>query len=250
MKIIINADDLGLCVGQNEGIKEAHTNGVVTSATLLVNGMGFDHALQMIRALPTLDVGVHLTLTLGTPVLPKDQVQSLVAETGVFKRHDLTKPLGLDEREVYAEWRAQIEKALQHHITITHLDSHHHIHLHPELFSVGCRLAREYQLPLRYVKDLFGSLEEASCKDVTLIHCDPRFYLDNITPAFFKNYTPPYPQDIWEIMCHPAHVDDWLRKNSAYHVERETELQTLTNPVVLNYLNDQGIRLAQHREVN
>jgi len=249
MKLIINADDLGLCIGQNEGIKEAHTKGIVTSATLLVNGVAFDHALEMIRTMPTLDVGVHLSLTLGIPVLAKDQVQSLIDEKGVFKRLDLTKSLTLDKREVYAEWRAQIEKALHHSIKITHLDSHHHIHLHPNLFEVACQIAKEYRLPLRYIKDFYHSFNEKSCDGVTLVHCDPRFYLDNITPTFFKNYTPPYPQDIWEIMCHPAHVDEWLRKNSSYNLAREIELQTLTDPIVLDYLNAQEIRLAQHGEV-
>jgi len=250
MKLIINADDLGLCIGQNEGIKEAHTKGVVTSATLLVNGDGFDDALKMIQELPSLSIGVHLSLTLGKPVLPKEQVQSLVDQNGVFKRHDPTKPLKLDEREVYAEWRAQIEKALKNNIKISHLDSHHHIHLHPTLFVVGCQLAREYRFALRFIKDFYFPLDETSCKDVSLIHCDPRFYSDNISPNFFKNYTPPYPQNTWEIMCHPAHVDEWLRTNSSYNFPRETELKTLTNPIVLEYLNEQGIRLVRHDEVS
>lgn len=245
MKIIVNADDFGLCIGQNEGIKEAHLNGIVTSATLLVNGTAYDHACRLIRELPNLDIGIHLTLTLGKSLLPKESVQSLVDSNGTFRKHDLTKPLKVVKDEVYHEWNAQIAKAIQSNVTVTHLDSHHHVHLHPDLFPIACRIADEHDLPLRYVSDLYGELDRNHDK-VMLIDCDTRFYMDHIKPDFFLDYKPPYPREVWEIMCHPAYVDDWLQKNSSYTTHREIELQTLTNPKTKVQLRESKIELTQH----
>ena len=68
-KIIINADDFGLCEGVNKGIVKAHTEGVLTSATLMTNMPRADEAVVLTKSLPSLGVGVHLNLTNGWPLV-------------------------------------------------------------------------------------------------------------------------------------------------------------------------------------
>ena len=67
-RLIVNADDLGLHPGINDGILRAHREGVVTSASLSSNGAAFDHAVAALRTAPDLDVGVHLTLVGESPL--------------------------------------------------------------------------------------------------------------------------------------------------------------------------------------
>ena len=83
-KLIINADDLGLSRGITDGIVLAHREGILTSASLMVNQPATEYAVEQLRCLPTLDVGIHLNLCQGSPVLPAKSVPSLVDSTGKF----------------------------------------------------------------------------------------------------------------------------------------------------------------------
>src|SRR6202043_1553754 len=80
--LIVNADDLGWTAGVNRGIAEAHRNGIVTSASLLANGVAFAGGVELARGNPRLSVGVHLNLSDGVPVAGREAVPSLVGETG------------------------------------------------------------------------------------------------------------------------------------------------------------------------
>ena len=60
---IVNADDFGADIGINRGIAEAHTSGIVTSTSLMVNMPGTEDAVELSRKLPGLGVGLHVNLT-------------------------------------------------------------------------------------------------------------------------------------------------------------------------------------------
>src|ERR1700736_6567461 len=83
--LIVNADDLGWTEGVNRGITEAHRNGIVTSTSLLANGPAFASGAEMARSTPGLGVGVHLNLSDGAPVAPRELVASLVNDEGRFE---------------------------------------------------------------------------------------------------------------------------------------------------------------------
>ena len=147
--LIVNADDLGWTEGVNQGIAEAHRNGIVTSASLLANGIAFESAVALARITPRLGVGVHLNLSDGEPTAPREKVPSLLDNQGRFSggpksllvriaRH------ALNLEEVMVEWNAQIEKALAAGFTPTHLDGHKHVHMLPGLFDVTLRLAKRH----------------------------------------------------------------------------------------------------------
>jgi hopanoid biosynthesis associated protein HpnK len=147
--LIVNADDLGLTEGNNRAVVEAHSRGILTSTSLLACGMAFDDAVARVRELPALGVGVHLTLLEGVPALPAAKVPDLVDEYGrfglsyarLFRRPALGSAL---LKQVRREWRAQIEKVLATGLPATHLDSHKHVHMHPQLLEVVLGLADEF----------------------------------------------------------------------------------------------------------
>ncbi len=67
-RIIINADDFGLCDGVNEAVAQAHSDGILTSATIMVNMPAAEKAVKIAKKLPSLGIGVHLNLTEGRPI--------------------------------------------------------------------------------------------------------------------------------------------------------------------------------------
>lgn len=146
--LIVNADDFGISEGVNKGIIEAHRRGILTSTTAMANMPAFEHAVQLARENPELGVGVHLNLTSGTPLLPPSQIPRLVRPDGRF--HTLSFVLRqltlgqLDEGQIEAELSAQVERVMSVGISPTHVDSHHHVHMHPRLQPIAIRIARCY----------------------------------------------------------------------------------------------------------
>ena len=144
--LIINADDFGLTEGVNKGIIAAHKCGTLTSATLMAGGLAWREAVALAQAYPNLGVGVHLTLSALRPVLPPEQIPSLVDKHGQFRKQFWRAPLWKKE-QVRREWRAQIQRLVDAGLQPTHLDSHHHTHIWPPLIEVAAQLAEEFGIP-------------------------------------------------------------------------------------------------------
>ncbi|HID86777.1 MAG TPA: carbohydrate deacetylase [Anaerolineae bacterium] len=149
-KLIVNGDDFGRCPGVNRGIIEAHERGILTSTTLMVNMPAADEAFALAREHPDLGVGIHLVFTAGQPILPPEQIPTLVDEEGRFlgQRTWLADLDRADSNELRAELRAQIERFRERRAP-THLDCHHFVHVYPPLFAILVELAAEYGLPMR-----------------------------------------------------------------------------------------------------
>ncbi|MFZ5476443.1 MAG: carbohydrate deacetylase [Myxococcota bacterium] len=105
MRVIVNADDLGLSGRVNDAIARCVDAGVVTSVSVLARAPLFGEAVAMLRARPDVSVGVHLDLT---------EFSSL----GRFA----------PAARVAAEWRDQLARVRDAGLDVTHLDSHQHVH--------------------------------------------------------------------------------------------------------------------------
>ena len=137
-RLIVTADDVGLHPGMTEGAIRAHREGIVTACSISANGVAFDDAVARLREVPSLEVGVHLTLveeralTTGQP-MPLNYIRF------VFSR-----------KNVESELRAQIERVLSTGLPVTHLNGHQHLHAWPSVFVLVERLAGEYGI--RYIR--------------------------------------------------------------------------------------------------
>ena len=148
-RLIVNADDYGLSPGVNAGVLAAHRDGLVTSATTMIN---MPWAVDGIAAAPpSLALGLHLNLTTGAPSAAPARVPSLLGADGAFLRLDrLLLRLGLGqvrEGDLEREIAAQLERAVRTGAALDHLDGHHHIHLHPRVLPIALRLAAAYGVP-------------------------------------------------------------------------------------------------------
>jgi predicted glycoside hydrolase/deacetylase ChbG (UPF0249 family) len=146
--LIVNADDFGLGPGINAGIARAATEGILTSVSVMANGPALVDAVALLPAWPHVSPGVHLALVGGRPVCPPVEVPSLVDREGRFPagyRQLVQRFLrgGVRPSEVYREWSAQARLLRERGVTLTHLDSHQHLHVLPGLLPIALRVARE-----------------------------------------------------------------------------------------------------------
>jgi chitin disaccharide deacetylase len=147
-RIIVTADDLGLAPEVNAAVETAHRAGVLTAASLMVGERAMPEAVEIARRNPRLAVGLHLTLTDGTPVLPPERIPALVRPDGRFR--DDMAGLGLAlarsgaaRAQLRAEIAAQFAAFLATGLDCDHLNAHKHFHLHPVIAAIAFRAARE-----------------------------------------------------------------------------------------------------------
>ena len=258
-RLIVNSDDYGRSPDISRGIREAHLHGVVTSTTCMMNipTTAADIAVAL-KETPTLRMGVHLVLTTGKPVLPREATSSLTDENGNFFKYTpfIEHLPSLDLDEVKAEWHSQVEafvKAAGR--KPTHLDSHHHSScFSAELFHAMLELAKEYDCAIRFpfTDNIMSELEETSKQVPGLIkEFNPHrpdcfvfdFYDEGATHEALLNIINNLKDGTTEIMCHPGHVDDAFVNESVYNRQRERELKILTDPCIKKAIQANGIEL-------
>jgi hopanoid biosynthesis associated protein HpnK len=137
----VNADDFGLSVSVNAAVIRAHREGILTTASLMVNEPGFTEAVALAKENPKLGVGLHLTLLHGHAALPAEQIPGLVNTRGEFSN----SPVGVGmayyfkpslREQLRAEIRAQFQKFHAAGLKLDHVNGHLHLHLHPTVFKI------------------------------------------------------------------------------------------------------------------
>ena len=276
--LIVNADDFGLSSAINRGVIQAHLDGIVTSTTLVAVGGAFSEAVSLLQAHPRLGVGLHLTLVGEKPLLGQQVIPTLVDAEGrlpghalEFAKQLLAGRIRLDE--VGKELEAQIQRAREHGIALSHLDSHQHLHMLPGIFSLVLDLAKKYQIPaLRLPREplsvaglLRGNQPARSGIQAVLWGlCQLAARRQVVAPDHFRGFasggrltqevllsllkTLPK-RGITELMCHPGLGEE----NSPYaqwNYRHGDELEALTSPEVRDLLNGMGVRLLSFRELS
>lgn len=253
MKLIVNGDDFGFSPGQNQGILKAHREGILTSTTALANGAYLEEGLKEASRYPGLGIGVHLTLDLGRPVLSPQAVPSLVDERGCFRKHPEHLKIDLDPEQLLQEWTAQIERIKSLGVTPTHLDGHHHLHLHRDVIGITLALAERYDLPIRYLPLYHGEEERDLIrkKEIKILHGLADFYRDSVSEDYFLHFRSNHDfqeEALVELMCHPAYMDDIIYTRSSYNIHRVKELVVLTSESVQAAMRNQNIQLGNVRD--
>jgi predicted glycoside hydrolase/deacetylase ChbG (UPF0249 family) len=227
--LIVNADDFGMSAGINRGVIEAHENGIVTSASLMVRWDDVVGAAAYARDHPGLDVGLHVdlgeqTVQLGAEITLYEVV---AVEDAAAVRVEVTRQLSM--------FRALVGR------DPTHLDSHQHVHREEPVRSILDEIARALGLPLRertphvqFCEDFYGQGDMGEPKPgrVKVKHLLKLF--QSLPPGFT------------ELGCHPGYDDGLL---TMYRSEREQEVRTLTDRRVRAALADLEIQLASFRDV-
>jgi hypothetical protein len=143
--LVFAADDLGRTESVNSAVMDAFDHGILTSASLMAGGEGFRDAVKLLRQRHGLAVGLHITLCDGMSVLSNADIPDLTCPLGHLSESaaatwiKLYRKSVLDQAE--KEIEAQFNRLEGEGINPDYVDGHHHIHMHPGLFSSVCRIA-------------------------------------------------------------------------------------------------------------
>lgn len=276
LNLIVHADDLGLSESVNEGIVQAHLNGVVTSASVMANGMAFEHAVRLCQSIPTLDVGIHLTLVGEKPLTKPDHVLSLMGSRGrlhhhatSFMKNYITGRIRI--AEVQAELEAQIKAVLSRGLEVSHLDGHQHLHVLPQILNVTLKLASKYKIPgirlpferprfymARRVNGASRFLQLLSLNAFCQLakkKCAPWtdsfvgfYFAGNLNKSNLRTVLENLPRrGTCELMCHPG-IDDPATRYGEWGYHWSDELEALLDPRITDWIREKGIHLISYRE--
>lgn len=219
---IINGDDFGASHGINQGIIKAHCDGVLTSASLMVDTAGAEEAARLSLHNPKMSIGLHVVFTSETwePLIDFD-----------------SKNECRDELE--RQWNRFCNLTGK---TPTHLDAHHNIYRDVRLTSLFVEWAQLKTIPLRehsqvrYFSEFYGQW-------------DGETHYEQISEdSLCLMLQTKIGAGITEICCHPGYDDeDYV---TAYSIEREVELKTLCSPVVQKAFTELGIELISYYDYN
>ncbi len=282
-KLIVNADDFGLSSGVNRAVEKAWQEGILTQASLMPGGTAFEEAVEIARRNPGLQVGLHLTLAQGVPVMPPEKIPGLVASNGCF--HDNPVSVGMKlffdptiRMQLRCEIEAQIRKIRDTGLRLTHLDGHLNIQMHPTVFTLlselmpvhgisSFRITRERLFEnLRYDRSrflgktveriIFGALS-ANAEPVLEKHgikhaAEVKGVLNSgsMTEDYLLSILGRLDEGTTEIYFHPGLLPDTEISRRMPDYLHEKELEALLSPAVKKRLEELDITLCNYRGDN
>jgi hopanoid biosynthesis associated protein HpnK len=284
-RLIVNADDFGLTAGVNRGIVEAHSGGIVTSSTLMANASALDDAIRVAASRPELSLGCHVVLVDGAPVLDSRQVSTLVnsKRDGQFEEGIASFLLRvlrgqIDAGQVEAEVTAQIRKLQAAGVQVSHVDTHKHTHIFPQILRPILRAARA--CGVQAIRNPFGRVAFSQIANrpglwkrygqVRMLNAWAAGFAQTVAAAgmsttdgslgimatgsmddgMLRLILGNLPQGTWELVCHPGHNDDALQQvRTRLRDSREVELRLLTSAAARECLTHGGVQLISYHDL-
>ncbi|HTR40347.1 MAG TPA: hopanoid biosynthesis-associated protein HpnK [Pseudomonadales bacterium] len=269
-RLVVNADDFGLSRSVNEAVIRAHREGILTTASLMVNEPGFDEAVKLAKDNPMLGVGLHLTLLHGHSALAHDKIPGLVNPRGEFSN----SPVGVGMKYFFdsdlldplrAEIQAQFDKFRSTGLVFDHINGHLHLHLHPVIFKIlmddsekfdirrlrftrDC-LARSWKMSKGYlfyrvshaaIFDWLSSQARETLKQKSIKHTQITFGLlqdGRVDEDYVLKLLPELPPGDSELYSHPS-LDKFRH-----------EFEALISPRVCEQVKKLGIQLIRYQDL-
>jgi predicted glycoside hydrolase/deacetylase ChbG (UPF0249 family) len=206
----------------------------------MAGGGAFDDAVRLAMENPSLDIGVHVVLV-GLPGFPQT-----VAE--------LVRAVALRRVRLYDEIASQVRKILDTGLPVTHMDTHKHTHLLPQVLDAVARVSEDFRIP--WVRRPFGPLKAFSPGVLRRRGCRTTDHFAGFritgkfdTPALAALIRA-LPPGSTEFMCHPGRCTGELRAaRTRLKESRERELRALTSPEVRQAIEESGVRLVSFRDL-
>jgi hopanoid biosynthesis associated protein HpnK len=272
--LVVCADDFGRNIAVNEAVEQAHRDGILTVASLMVGAPAAADAVARAKSIPSLGVGLHLVLADGDPILPPAEVPALIGADGAFDPNMVRAGFRFyfspaARRQLAAEIRAQFDAFRATGLELDHVNGHKHVHLHPTVARLVVEIGRDYGMravrlpvepaaPLRLAfpgersiapawspvgASLRRRLDRAGLRrndQVFGIAWSGRMIEDRMLGLL-----PHLPDGVSEIYVHPA-VAPASFVPGYRHAE---ELAALLSPRVRQQISELGLRLASYRDL-
>jgi hopanoid biosynthesis associated protein HpnK len=281
--LIVTGDDFGVSSLVNGAIIQAHQQGMLTAASLMVNGGASQEAVALAKENPRLAVGVHITLVRGTCSLSPGDLFPLVDRRGQFSENPVFAGLRYFFEKAAApllekEMEAQIRKFLSTGLAPSHVDGHLQLHVHPTILEILPRLAQKYSIPavrlpreplvinLRvdrrnpglklfhsFVYRWLCSRAEKKLRSSHLLFPDRFFGLlacGHMNESYLLRIIDRLEPGVTEMGLHPALALPSELKPFAPDYEYENELQALLSPRVKERIQARNIQLATYHSLS
>ncbi len=277
--LIVNADDFGLHSAVNHGIVEGYEKGCIRSTSFVAAGTAAEEAAKLSQRYPELGVGIHLTLVAEHSVLPPSQIPSLIGEdnrllpdhTAFIRRYAMG---GICMKELYAECEAQILLAKKMGVSLTHIDSHQHLHVLPGVIQTVLSLAKKYgftkmRLPAepvlftgayptsvgRYMAKcgltVCARLARSTILRAGIVTPNSFFGMlagGHLYKPYFLSILQALPDGVSEIMVHPGKDNRVLDEIYHWTYHWEEELASVTSAEAMKLIEERQIRLISYGE--
>jgi hopanoid biosynthesis associated protein HpnK len=264
-RLIVTADDFGASLPVNEAIEQAHQNGILTTASLMVGAAAALDAVERAKRMPSLKVGLHVVLVCGRPLLPSARIPDLVDDQGNFSTQLARAGINFyfrpkTRQQLEAEIRAQFTAFHNTGLALDHVNAHNHMHVHPTVLSLILKVGREYGaravrlprepfmsswraahngLPRRLANSLllnpWMSLMKWRLEKARVAHNDYIFGMNDtghMTEQRVLGLLAHLPHGVSEMYFHPA-LKAWdCMDPGMAHYEHQAEFQALVSPMV------------------
>ena len=266
-RLIATADDFGLTEEINEGISKVYREGIVNSVSVIPTGEALEDAIKTIKDLSFKEIGAHLALT---------ETKPLLGSSKFYKNHNLffldilLKKADVDG--IYKELKAQLELLKETGVKITHINSHEHVHIIPEVLNIFVTLAKEFDIPaIRYprgdraarpfaINDIYKktvlsyfSGRTKGIFDGSGLFCTDSFLglLDagRLTEDILAGMLNGLADGVTELVCHPGFLGPRVLENYRWHIGAEAELFALTGSRIKNAIKNNNIQLVTYGEL-
>ncbi len=260
VRVIVHADDFGLHPAINAGIEAVHRDGLVSSASIMPTGPAFADAVRRVQSLPSLDLGLHFALV-GVPPLPPTLGTFLSAYSrGQFPSRVLEDHL---QRQFNALGG----------LSVSHIDSHQHLHALPGIMRVVCRFAAKNGIPaVRLPVDgpsyaQVSAARRAQAAALAAVSRLSRRYIDahglrtsdhfsgmavsgHLTAPTLAAYLANAKPGLTEIVCHPGTDNHALAEVFDWGYDWQGELAALCSAEARAALEERRVILMDWRDIN
>ncbi|WP_157899878.1 polysaccharide deacetylase family protein [Luteitalea pratensis] len=253
--LIVNADDVGMSHGANVAVRTGMEQGLITSGSIMVPCPWFEEVAVYATANPTRDFGLHLTHTSEWkvykwgPVANKAEVPGLLTPQG-YLWPDI-EPIYKNATPAQAEIeaRAQVRKALDRGIDVTHLDSHMGaLQYDMRYHAVYRKLAKEFDLPIRMGnQDLLTAMGGGHLRGE--LDADGTIYPDYLihqqrkpgeaVDVYWKRMISELKPGVTELYIHPAVAGEEMQHITGSWKERDSEYHLFTDDASVKQLLEQ-----------
>jgi len=270
--VIIHADDAGMSHSVNRATIAAMEHGIVSSASIMVPCPWFKEIASYAKSHPEKDFGIHLTLNCEWddyrwgPVLGKDKAPSLVDREGYLWNNVAQVAENAEAAEVKAELRAQVQRALDFGVPLTHLDTHMGAVIsRPDLIEVYVQLGVEFDLPVFFLRNLPREVldEAVRARGLQLVgklekHKLP--ILDYMTQLYtsgaFEDKKMQYLRAIADskpgvqyLILHCGYDDAELQAITGSSKIRDTDRRIFTDPDFIDAVKRTGVEILNWKQV-
>lgn len=256
MKLLIQSDDYGISKAQALGCIEAIKYGLLKNTGIFVNMPWFEECAELIKPyINSIDLGIDLNLSTGSPLLSPKEIPSLCQKNGIFLTSSMNRALDtkdnnydhMNYEEAYKECEAQINKYIDYFKRLPdYIQAHAYVA--DTVTKVQHDLSIKYNIP--YTHDV---VEKYGMKESDYWYTQPITY-ENQYKSSLKEYILQDKENLLSkevacIVCHVGYVDRELMDLSTYNIYRLNDLDALTSEEVKQWVTDNKVELVTYKNI-